>query len=295
LTTPFEAGIPGLGNSLVMSLLSIAEVFGYDTADNSPEAQRGRDQKWCRFLKGPCCKTSQKNPLGICSFADGAGAGTVCPRRFVEGDRIFLDVARAAFGAGGRIAIVPEMRILNIPDNPKRKIGKIDYIVAKLGSSDEVCDFAALEVQSVYISGESIRDAFEEFLVSGAVPAGSQRRLDYRSSAQKRLMPQLSLKVPVFRRWGKKFFVAVDSRFFENLPLTRTVASLANSEITWLVYPFQKSGPRYCIGEPRFIYTKWDDVLTDLREGEEPTPEELMQEIALKTKRQKTRVRILNA
>jgi hypothetical protein len=30
-----------------------------------------------------------------------------------------------------------------------RRIGKVDYIVAKLGDSQEVIDFAALEVQAV--------------------------------------------------------------------------------------------------------------------------------------------------
>ena len=65
------------------------------------------------------------------------------------------------------------------------------------------------------------------------------RRPDFRSSAQKRLMPQLALKVPIFRRWNKRFFVAVDRTFYGELP-TLKERSLGNSEITWLVYDFQR-------------------------------------------------------
>ncbi len=143
-------------------------------------------------------------------------------------------------------------------------------------------DFAALEVQAVYFSGRSIKAAFHEFLRTGSVPPGTERRLDYRSSAQKRLMPQLSLKVPVFRRWGKKFFVAVDEMFFESLPISGTVPSIENSEVTWLVYPLGKHGLRYLIGSPEIHLTRWEDVLNALREGHEPTPSEIMQELSEK-------------
>lgn len=121
-----------------MSLLSIAEVFGYSSDDHSPQAKEGRDRKWCKFLGAPCCKSSRKDPLGICSFSDGVFAGTVCPNRFVEGDRIFFDVARAAFGSGSRVAIVPELRILKVHGNSRRRIGKIDYIVAKREAHPEL-------------------------------------------------------------------------------------------------------------------------------------------------------------
>jgi hypothetical protein len=92
-------------------------------------------------------------------------------------------------------------------------------------------------------------------------------------------MPQLNLKVPVFRRWGKRFFVAVDSLFFSNLPEFKTVSSIENSEITWLVYPFANTPMGFRMQSPRLIFTLWEDVLTALREGQEPTPSEIMAEI----------------
>jgi len=256
-----------------VSNLEIAEVFGNDV--NGKPSKTAIKKKNCPFISRPCTKGNAKDPLGICSFGDGASACPVCPIRFQESDRIFKDCGRLVFGKGSRITIAPEIRILQAPNG--KKIGKVDFILGKLDDSDEVCDFAALEVQSVYITGESIRPAFKRFCKTLILPNNTERRLDFRSSAQKRLMPQLSLKVPVFRRWGKKVFVAVDKLFFESLPRIDTTDQLDNSEVTWLVYSFtKKPNLGYTICEPEIKFTLWDSVLNALREGKEPTKSEIM-------------------
>lgn len=271
-----------------MPLFNIAEVFGYAIGDLTTQARDNRERRWCPFRGAPCNKVSSDDPLGICSLSDGNKLATVCPTRFIEGARIFTDAGRLAFGLGQRVVGVPEVHILRTrsaaPKRSSTRIGKVDYLVARLDANDRAMDFAALEVQAVYLSGRSIRPAFRSFLANGSLPPGAERRPDWRSSAQKRLMPQLSLKVPVFRRWGKKFFVAVDSAFFEALPPMRTIDNVANSEITWLVYPFSRKAERFTIGEPSIAFTMWDDVLTALREGEPPEPLEILKEIERKAK-----------
>jgi hypothetical protein len=219
-----------------MSLLQIGEVFGHDTAIPIEEAIRRR--AYCPFLERSCTKQSKIKPLGICSYTDGFAATVVCPARFREKNKILIDAGRAAFGPDQRLIAIPEVRLLQLPES-LRKIGKIDYIIALLDQEDRPVDFAAVEVQAVYVSGKSTREPFEHYLRTGGNHSNARRRPDFRSSAQKRLMPQLSLKVPVFRRWGKKFFVVVDSSFFAALPKLPTVAE-GNAEITWLVYPFDR-------------------------------------------------------
>jgi len=157
-------------------------------------------------------------------------------------------------------------------------------LIAVLDRNGQPSDFAALEVQAVYISGLSVRPYFNQFLRTGVLPDGGKRRPDYRSSAQKRLMPQLSLKVPVFRRWGKRFFVVVDAPFFEALPKIRRVAGRENSEITWLVYRLNRTDASvgYTMNDPEVVFTLWDDVLTALREGEAPQQSEVLAEIAMR-------------
>jgi hypothetical protein len=54
-------------------------------------------------------------------------------------------------------------------------------------------------------------------------------------SSRNRLIYQLNLKVPVFRRWGKNFFVAEDRQFFGALPKMKPVADIENSEVAWVL------------------------------------------------------------
>jgi hypothetical protein len=195
------------------------------------------------------------------------------------------------------VAIVPEINILKSvdPDNSQAakapKLAKVDFVIAKLDANGSPEDFAALEIQAVYFSGESIRPVFDQYIRTGHLPEGSARRPDLRSPAQKRLIPQLALKLPVFRRWGKKVFVAVDSHFFSGLPKMQAVQTFGNSEIVWLAYPFGRSNNAnpYVIGTPEVLFTTWDNVQTAMREGLEPTSAEILDFIEIKMKKKKAK------
>ncbi|HUB67413.1 MAG TPA: NotI family restriction endonuclease [Candidatus Methylacidiphilales bacterium] len=263
-----------------MALLQIAEVFGNDTSQSwDVEIRR---KAWCPFRQSTCTKQGITDPLGICSYTDERRATCVCPVRFQEKGRLFIDVGRLAFGPGRKIIVAPEIRLLKVPGKKNKKIGKVDFLIASLDTEGKPADFAALEVQAVYISGKSIRSAFKKYLKTGILNEDSKRRPDFRSSAQKRLMPQLSLKVPIFRRWGKRFFVAVDAAFFEALPPLKTVMP-DSAEITWMVYPFERARiGGFTMGQPAVHHTLWDDVLTSLREGEAPERSELLAELSMR-------------
>jgi hypothetical protein len=92
-------------------------------------------------------------------------------------------------------------------------------------------------------------------------------------------MPQLALKVPIFRRWGKRFFVATDSTFFSELPAMNPQSS-GNSEVTWLSYDFERQREGgYRMQSPTVVHTLWDDVETALREGKAPEKSELLAQL----------------
>src|SRR5208283_2423879 len=259
-----------------MSLLQIGEIFGNDTS--IPHDVEQRRNKFCPFRGTACTKQGIASPLGICSLSDGSTATVSCPVRFLEGGRVFVDAARLAFGTNQVCIAVPEVRLLEVPgakNKRNKKIGKVDFLLVRVVDQHAV-DFAALEIQAVYMSGDSVRPAFDRYLLDGHLDDGSRRRPDFRSSAQKRLMPQLALKVPIFRRWGKRFFVATDSTFFSELP-PMNPQSAGNSEITWLCYDFErKSEGGYFMQPPNVVHTLWDDVETALREGKAPEKSELL-------------------
>jgi hypothetical protein len=275
--------------------MRISEIFGRSVDDNSADAKAIRAGKICPFRDTPCTKSSKIEPIGVCSLSDGKYAASLCPVRFLEDGRIFTDAAEIAFGKSVSFGVFPEVRVLKIDETAdSKKIGKVDFILGHIVDG-KIADFAAMEVQAVYFSGNKIGPAMNYFLENGRLdPVDSERRPDFRSSAQKRLAPQLLIKVPVFRRWGKKFFVAVDSQFFGSIPEFKHTP-LHSSEIIWLNYPIENTGTAYKIQAPEVIGSVWDDVANSLREGLAPDKLEIIQELQLKLSGpMKTRPRMLS-
>ena len=78
--------------------------------------------------------------------------------------------------------------------------GNIDVVLVSYDEKGKVCDFGALEIQAVYISG-NIRSPFEYYMGSPKKRANmdwteepNYPRPDYLSSSRKRLAPQLLFK-----------------------------------------------------------------------------------------------------
>ena len=99
-------------------------------------------------------------------------------------------------------------------------------------------DWCAVELQAVYFSGGAISKDYNGIRkhTDDSVPQPSaNRRPDFRSSGPKRLMPQLQIKVPTLRRWGKKMAVVVDDTFFSSLGDMDYVADESNADIAWVI------------------------------------------------------------
>ena len=124
-------------------------------------------------------------------------------------------------------------------------VGRIDMVLVKNEAVAGVpMAWAALEIQAVYFSGDAMRGEFEAFAdpsVDWVVFPAGRRRPDYRSSGPKRLMPQLQIKVPTLRRWGKKMAVVVDRAFFDSIGEMDDVADISNADIAWFVVRFEKA------------------------------------------------------
>jgi hypothetical protein len=260
------------------TVLPFGELFGFDPDDRSPLANQSRSRLLCPFrgTNTLCNKGNRKSPLSTCSLSDGDNAVSICPSRFLEGGKIFQDAGRLVFGPGTRAIAISEVSVLK---NEKTRVGKVDFMVFRIDAEETLTDqFFAMEVQAVYISGKSVRPALAHFKRTGQLPEPPSSRPDYRSSAQKRLIPQLSVKMPIFRRWGIKYFVVIDAGFFAKLPQFQQQQTLENSEITWLVYPMPRRGGGlgFTLGEPAIVHTTEQAVEAALAEGRAPTRAEIM-------------------
>lgn len=261
-----------------------AELFGRALKDLSAIELRRLAKPGCRMEcpfkpgGGPCRKKG-----GVCSLAlyeqDEAGhvrvvsaPVTTCPSRFLENNEVFCWVGKELLDTVQPI-VVSEVSFLMSEQNEQMEgegeVGRIDKVlVTNVGNSINWC---ALEMQAVYFSGGKMEDDFalmRKWDGSGLPFPTKLRRPDFRSSGPKRLMPQLQIKVPTLRRWGKKMAVVVDRAFWQSLGEMRPARHTSNADIVWFIVDYADSqNGRYRLERHKIALTTLENAVDGLTGG----------------------------
>ena len=261
-----------------------AELFGRAIISMSDEELRhlssaNHKKILCPFKMGKatCHKKGGVCSLGLYERKDDQSVSvigqpvTTCPSRFLEDGRIYNWVGEVLLGETD-IKIVKEVSFLmsNRGDNiENNEVGRIDNVL--LREEGGLLKWCALEMQAVYFSGGNMGSDFKLMRTWGEknLPFPSkQRRPDFRSSGPKRLMPQLQIKIPTLRRWGKKMAVVVDKSFWESLGQMQHTSHISNADIVWFIVSY--SGPtegRYRMHSNQTYCTTLEDAITGLTGG----------------------------
>lgn len=170
-----------------------------------------------------------------------------CPYRFHDELDVFKWVGEVILGDSDPL-LVSEVGFLEAGATTDNEggddVGRIDMVlVSNKTAKGAPMAWAALEIQAVYFSGNAMKGEFEAFndaAVDWVIFPAGRRRPDYRSSGPKRLMPQLQIKVPTLRRWGKKMAVVVDRSFFDSIGEMDNVADISNADIAWFIVRFEE-------------------------------------------------------
>lgn len=257
----------------------IGEWYGYNVAQISSaqrqhlaaEALSSKAQRTpliCPFLQArrpgaECTKNGGVCSLRLYAFASHPETGratgvpvegmqgglrATCPYRFHEGLEVFRWVGETILN-DPTPQLVGEVGFLEAASTTDSEggedVGRIDMVlVSRRPQSGASMAWVAVEIQAVYFSGDAMRGEFEAFndpTVDWVVFPAGRRRPDYRSSGPKRLMPQLQVKVPTLRRWGKKMAVVVDRAFFDSIGEMDNVADISNADIAWFIVRFEEA------------------------------------------------------
>lgn len=252
----------------------LAEVFGYLTTDHTEKAARYRTHRLCPFNnKVPnCTKDKAKDPLGVCSIYHEDHPVITCPIRFREDWIITDDATDFFFKENTTWSSLTEVRL---NDAQGKSAGNIDIVLVAYDDKGKVYDFAALEIQAVYISG-NVRDPFAYYMkdprVHGSMDWSKEPnypRPDYLSSSRKRLAPQLLFKGGILHNWKKKIAVALNKSFFDTLPKLKRVPK-ADADIAWLVYDLAlskgkgKKPGRYVLKKIDTVFTEFEPALLSI-------------------------------
>lgn len=228
------------------------EVFGFPTDNHSDEAIRHRKEKLCPFSDYlvECNKTNAGQVIGTCSNQHKGTKYIVCPHRMEEDNLLFEDAAREALGENAEYEVLKEVR-LQYEDGSS--VGNIDFVVVD-ASQGEVRDFASLEVQTVYTSGNSSRPVnhfmenpkereyfdwrakVEEINSDESQGNTSYVTPDWKSSHRKRLVPQVLQKGRILSDWGVTQVIATQGALFNDLGKEFQEVAPDQSDFIWLLY-----------------------------------------------------------
>ena len=242
----------------------LAEIFGFPITNKSESAKYYRDNRLCPFHNRfpNCTKDKADNPLGVCSVYHGNDRVITCPSRFREDWRILHDAASFVWPKGTKWTSLPEIKLV---DANGQSAGNVDYVIVSYDDNGQITDFASIEVQGVYISG-NLRNPFQEYMKTQTAKFEWNGRNfphpDYLSSSRKRLIPQMLYKGGIFKSWNKKQCVVIQNSFFDTLP-QMPQTNKENADIAWLLYDleYSKADSRNHLKHVDTIYTEFHSAL----------------------------------
>ena len=229
----------------------------------------------CRKSGGVCSLTKYdlSPETGEVSVASEGGLiRTTCPSRFEEDGRIYRWIGEVILDTRSALPLGQVNFLRRVPAigeegqrTGREEVGRIDNVLMVRDTTP--LQWCAVEIQAVYFSGDSMTRDFQAILSHKGhdlpFPTG-KRRPDYRSSGPKRLMPQLQIKVPTLRRWGKKMAVVVDEDFFKAMGRMKTVDEISNCEIVWFVAKYDE---KLRLGREGVYLTTLEDSVDSLVAG----------------------------
>ena len=270
----------------------IGEWYGRSFADLTGDERRQyaaiqflpkdeRPKQPCPFLSRPDRSVNCHKEGGICSLRSYERSRitglvtldsrrspliTTCPSRFEQAGTICKWVNevvlpnQAAFPIGETPFLRRTPKIGETSKAARREVGRMDNVLVV--PDTEPLMWCPVEKQAVYFSGKRMLLEFDAIArtLDDRIPFPLEsRRPDYRSSAAKRLLPQLETKIPSLSKWAKKMAVIVDEEFFAQFDPMKEEEHITLAEILWFVVKYEMQETQFVL-RPGFVRMTTLDV-----------------------------------
>jgi hypothetical protein len=253
------------------------EVFGHPIDVDLPEAREDRERYWCPFVDGECDKRSRliDYPMGVCSVQYGDEIIALSPRRFMQDNIIFYDIADRYFGTRNDLLVFPEVSIPGA-----RNLGVFDFVMVKHKPlSSEIEDFVTIELQTGQTTGTgSLVEALEDFMAGREVAGKSYRFGLNLADIWKRAFIQILTKGIVMERWGHKIYWVVQEPIYQDF-LDRynlhNMTYAADENTVFAIYDLRRSGDEYQLYQTRIESSTIDDLFDAFRTNLEVPPKQV--------------------
>jgi hypothetical protein len=190
-----------------------AEVFGYPVEIRSTKAEDCRRQHRCPFVDDVCTKQSRllSYPMGICSVYVSGSVMAICPRRFLENQTVFRDIALDYFGSTSDLLLFSEVKL--------RGVGSFDYVLVRhKPMSSDIEDFVIIEFQTDQTTGTGkLVQALEDFMQGKDVTTTHYPFGMNTYDTLKRSYTQMLNKGVAMEHWGLRIYWVLQQHVYDNL------------------------------------------------------------------------------
>lgn len=178
-----------------------AEFYGHPYFADSDESEAAREEEHCPFTDSRCSKRRKSNndiTIGTCSLGyKGRGESeyrphVICPKRFYT-ESVFEPV-ESLFDNNGETFRVPEVSLFGT---------SIDFVVGERDESNNVLDFAGVEIQALDTTGSvwEHKQAYEND--EDMTDVDKSYGMNWAMSITKTMMQQAFKKGQAFNEWGE--------------------------------------------------------------------------------------------
>ena len=187
-----------------------SEIFGYHHTDKRKKARECRQKFWCPYVDLICYKKSRllDFPFGVCTAHVNETDIALCPRRFLENNTIFKDIAQHHFESAHDILIFPEVHLKNT--------GSFDFVMVKhKPMSVEIEDFIAIEFQTgqTTSTGHLVQGLKDYLSENGKMLKKYNFGLNM-YDIWKRTFTQILNKGIIFENWNKKLYWVIQDQIY---------------------------------------------------------------------------------
>ena len=242
-----------------------AEVFGFPVEIRSHEAEAVRQQHHCPFVNTPCNKKSRlvSYPMGVCSAHINGHAVAICPRRFLEGQVVFRDIALDYFGSTNDLLLFSEVRLAGV--------GSFDYVLVRhKPMSSHIEDFVIVELQTDQTTSTGkLVQALKDFMSGKDVTAVHYPFGMNTYDTLKRSYTQILTKGVAMEHWSQRIYWVFQEYVFDNMLQRYQPAFTPDSSNlnVFAVYDLERGRETYVLTQQRFVSASVDALFTALRQN----------------------------
>lgn len=251
-----------------------SEIFGHYWRDTSGMARLARKKRWCPLTDSKCFKKSRliDYPFGVCTAHIDGSEIALCPRRFLQDNIVFSDIAQHHFKTQDNILVFSEVGLSGI--------GNFDFVMVKHKPlSMEIEDFAVIEFQTGQTTGTGkLVDGFKDFMKDGTLKRGATYSFGINSyDIWKRTFTQILNKGIILEKWQRKIFWVVQDPIFDYFQRKFRLGDLKYSSqhsTVFCCYDLQPKGRHLQLVSTRMRSSTIDGLFNAFRKNEDIPPVE---------------------